>query len=299
MDNNYSVYVHINKINGKKYVGQTSIDPIRRWGGNGYRYKGQVFYNAIEKYGWDNFEHIILKSNLSKEEADNLEIELIDKWNTRNKDNGYNISVGGSSISSTHGMTDSRIYRLWCKMKERCSNPNCEAYAQNGALGIDVCDEWKESFESFYEWAILNDYDDSLQLFRINKEYNYSPDNCYWTTAREKAQRRDATGLYEFKGITKSLYEWSQELGIDSSTLYARIHSLNMSVEEAFTKPVQKRIYLTYHGETHTIYEWSKILNISNSTLRLRYKKFNGDVEKMFETPIQEKFRTNRIEGDN
>ena len=57
----YTVYQHKNKINGKIYIGITSKDPEKRWGHNGYNYKSSsYFYSAIQKYGWDNFEHNIL-----------------------------------------------------------------------------------------------------------------------------------------------------------------------------------------------------------------------------------------------
>ena len=58
-DNVYSIYMHINKINNKSYIGLTSAQPPSlRWGG-GSHYKTQYFYRAINKYGWNNFEHII------------------------------------------------------------------------------------------------------------------------------------------------------------------------------------------------------------------------------------------------
>ena len=68
MDKNYIIYLHRNKINGKCYVGQTCEDPVARWrlDGSGYRNQ-QCFYNAIQKYGWDNFEHIVLEENLTVE----------------------------------------------------------------------------------------------------------------------------------------------------------------------------------------------------------------------------------------
>ena len=78
-DKNYCVYVHINKINGKIYVGQTCQNPKYRWGnGEGYK-RSSYFYNAIRKHGWDNFEHIIVLSNLSLEDANYFEEILIEK----------------------------------------------------------------------------------------------------------------------------------------------------------------------------------------------------------------------------
>lgn len=98
MEENYIVYMHINKLNGMKYVGLTSCEkPNDRWrNGNGYNNK-QYFYYAIQKYGWDNFEHIIIKTGLIKEEAEHMERCLIAKYNTTDKRYGYNISNGGFS----------------------------------------------------------------------------------------------------------------------------------------------------------------------------------------------------------
>ena len=94
---NYKIYAHINKINGKMYIGQTKLVPEYRWNnGKGY-IKSPYFYNAILKYGWDNFEHIILIENLSQQEANILEIDLIKKYNTTDEQYGYNLASGGNS----------------------------------------------------------------------------------------------------------------------------------------------------------------------------------------------------------
>lgn len=93
---NYCVYVHINKVNGKKYVGQTCKRPTERWdSGRGYK-KCPYFWKAIKKYGWNNFEHEVIASHLTKEEADNFEILLIEKLNLRDRNYGYNLREGGS-----------------------------------------------------------------------------------------------------------------------------------------------------------------------------------------------------------
>lgn len=94
-ENNYSVYMHKNKINGKIYIGITCQQPIKRRWRNGNCYKNcSKFFRAIEKYGWNNFEHIILLENLSKKQAENKEIEFIKKYNSIKE--GYNILKGGN-----------------------------------------------------------------------------------------------------------------------------------------------------------------------------------------------------------
>ena len=75
MEKTYLIYLHRNKINGKCYVGQTSQKPEARWGGWGQRYADQEYFNrAIQKYGWDNFEHIILEENIPQDKVDEREI---------------------------------------------------------------------------------------------------------------------------------------------------------------------------------------------------------------------------------
>ena len=93
----YSVYCHTNKVDGKKYIGITSQKPESRWrNGNGYK-NNKYFYRAIEKYGWHNFQHEILYTNLSKEEAESYEVELIQEYESFIPSKGYNIEMGGNS----------------------------------------------------------------------------------------------------------------------------------------------------------------------------------------------------------
>lgn len=94
----YSVYIHENKINGKVYVGITCRKPEYRWNkGKGYYKKSQGrIYNAIKKYGWETFDHKILYENLTKEEAEQKEIELISFYKSNNDKYGYNIANGGN-----------------------------------------------------------------------------------------------------------------------------------------------------------------------------------------------------------
>ena len=93
----YSVYMHISPTN-KYYIGITSIKPKYRWGRNGSGYKGHTHFRfAIDHYGWDNFEHVVVAEGLTKEEACQMEKDLIAKYKTNDPQYGYNLSVGGEA----------------------------------------------------------------------------------------------------------------------------------------------------------------------------------------------------------
>ena len=93
----YCVYMHTSP-SGKVYIGITRTSPEKRWRKNGCGYKKQkYFWRAIQKYGWDNFEHEILHENLTKEEAEQIEINLIAYYKSDQRDYGYNVEHGGNS----------------------------------------------------------------------------------------------------------------------------------------------------------------------------------------------------------
>jgi len=91
-----SLYIHINKINDKKYVGISSYtDPSMRWGKDGSGYKNSLFYEqGILPYGWDCFEHKVLLPDIDLDTAQQLEARIIKTLNLTNSDCGYNDSEG-------------------------------------------------------------------------------------------------------------------------------------------------------------------------------------------------------------
>lgn len=117
---NYIVYCHTNKINGKKYVGITSQKPQSRWkNGNGYR-NNEYFFRAIQKYGWHNFQHEILYTNLTKADAEKKEVELIAEYHSSLPENGYNIELGGNSTGKIADSTRIKISKAL--MGHECSD---------------------------------------------------------------------------------------------------------------------------------------------------------------------------------
>ena len=94
----YTVYMHVNKITNKKYIGITSQKPEDRWGPGGRHYKNQYFARAIKKYGWDNFDHFILCEGLEEDTAKQMEIALIAEHRSNIPDFGYNCTIGGDGV---------------------------------------------------------------------------------------------------------------------------------------------------------------------------------------------------------
>lgn len=108
----YLVYKHTNKVNGLVYIGITCLKPNVRWkNGKGYKpgkdkdgneKKSLYFWNAIQKYGWDGFDHLILVRGLTKEEAEWLEIQLIAAYDSTDRSKGYNLTKGGGGTNGYH-----------------------------------------------------------------------------------------------------------------------------------------------------------------------------------------------------
>lgn len=103
MAGKYVLYEHRNKLNGKRYIGITN-NVTKRWYGKGKHYDGcPRFWNAIQKYGWDNFTHTIIVYDLTLDEANRLEKHFISKYKTCEKEHGYNIAEGGSNAPTMLG----------------------------------------------------------------------------------------------------------------------------------------------------------------------------------------------------
>lgn len=182
----YKVYVYTNKTNGKKYVGQTMRTLKERSGKGGCEYKNcKRFWNAINKYGWDNFYPEIIADNLTQEEADKVEIESIKKYKTCDDRYGYNIRHGGS-LQGARAMKPVVQFTLDFEYVDRHESLR----AAKRKTGIDashistVCNgirnykkaTYKQSGGYIWMWEsdyINGNYDKQEILFEINKDFEH------------------------------------------------------------------------------------------------------------------------------
>lgn len=132
---------------------------------------------------------------------------------------GCLISEGTSERAKTHGMSKTRIYKIWAGMHDRCYNPNRKEYESYGGRGIQVCDEWKDNFQAFYDWSMENGYSDDLSIDRENNEGNYEPSNCRWTTRKVQSDNTRQTVHITVNGDTKNIGEWAETIGVARSTI--------------------------------------------------------------------------------
>ena len=138
--------------------------------------------------------------------------------------------------SKTHGLSNTRIYKEFRNINDRCYNPNNPSYANYGGRGISVCDEWRGigNFLNFYNWSMANGYKDDLTIDRVDVNGNYEPGNCRWVDWETQYNNTTKTVKLTFNGETMSVAQWARKLGFDRHTLYSRI-KIGLPIEEVLS----------------------------------------------------------------
>lgn len=136
--------------------------------------------------------------------------------------------------NTTHGMTNSRAYRLWLLMKQRCSASSGNTARHYRTKGVSIAPEWFD-FERFL--ADMGEPGPEDTLDRIDNGKGYGPDNCRWATRAEQVVNRTNTIWLEVGGVKKTLTEWAQTAGLKRAALYSRIFTLGWDAERAVSTP--------------------------------------------------------------
>lgn len=107
-------------------------------------------------------------------------------------------------LRTRHHLNHTRIHRCWVAMKQRCYNKKEKAYKDYGARGIKVCEQWKNDFLSFYNWAMAHGYNDTLTIDRIDVNGDYCPENCRWADQHTQSAntRKLKTNTTGWRGVS-------------------------------------------------------------------------------------------------
>lgn len=128
----------------------------------------------------------------------------------------------GIRLTTTHNLTNSSEYAAWRKAKARCLNPNDKGYKNYGGRGIRMCDEWLNSFETFIK-DIGFKPTEKHSLDRIDFNGDYKRDNCRWATRIEQNRNQRKNVFITHNGVSKTISEWSEIIGIYGTVIKARI----------------------------------------------------------------------------
>lgn len=140
-----------------------------------------------------------------------------------------------SKANKTHGETKTRLYNTWRSMKSRCYRKGYMFYHLYGGRGITVCDEWKNSYVAFRDWALKHGYSDKLTIDRIDVNGNYEPSNCRWVTQREQCSNKTVNRIVEYHGEKDIFLNMCRRLNVNEATIRSRMKN-GYSFEEAVEK---------------------------------------------------------------
>lgn len=176
-----------------------------------------------------------------------------------------------------------KCYYTWQAMKRRCYNPKDSHYERYGARNIEVCKEWKDSYETFLkDMGIPPSKEHTIE--RKNNNGNYEASNCIWATKLVQANNKSNNRKITAFGKTQNLGEWAKETGIKRETIARRLNS-GYDVEKALTTKglIRKRIYSTPKGDFNTIKEAGEAFGIKLSATHSRFNSKNYEDWKIIE----------------
>lgn len=187
------------------------------------------------------------------------------------------------------------LYYVWMDISNRTNKDHKHHRSCYKEHNIKMCNEWKESFRNFYNWAMQNGYKyESLSngfnkytIDRINPYKGYCPENCRWITIQEQQRNKTDNKVIEWQGRKYKLWELAEKYNIDALVLYNRLFVYNWTTERSVMQKVRPRvIYLEYKGKYITLDDIAKLSGIAKTNVKKRLKK-GWSIEKIISTPKQ------------
>ena len=267
-EKNYCVYMHKNKINGKVYIGITGQIPEKRWkDGNGYLYNTH-FSHSIQKYGWENFDHIIIADKITKRNAEQLEIELIQLYESTDPNKGYNIQRGGNLSGSKYVYQYNRKTGLFIKKWESTIQIEKELHISNSDVSAvclgkaKTCNGYYFSYtdhgekipKKIYDWINRNECSVKVAQYTLNGEfikiYNYLADasNSANNNSNQRINFNNKTSFgYIWKKVTEKNFDYTKNLSQEEVEAHKPVDILS---KECFQYDLNGNFLKSYSSTT-------------------------------------------------
>jgi len=251
-----TIYILKNKINNKIYVGQTWLSLQDRFGPQGAKYKNSIhLYNAIQKYGADNFEYEVLETCVDQNTADELEAKHIIQYNSKDPEIGYNIKDGGSagkhSEETKEKIAKTMVAKVWSE--EAIENRKQTGRAWAGVMRGPHTEEWKEeNSKRMIEWHAENTHpmegqhhtpEAKAKISASNKGRKRSPEAIAQGAAKRKMSPEREQAIIKAYTDGKTIKEINELFQTGNASVYRILKRNNVSLLNNFSK---------WEGKTHT-----------------------------------------------
>lgn len=173
-----------------------------------------------------------------------------------------------------HKMSGTPAYHVWQSMKRRCHNPSDKSFPRYGGRGIKVCDEWRNDFQTFYDYVNKLEHfgEAGYTLDRTNNDGDYEPGNVCWSDAKTQARNRRSNVIVEYHGERMTVTEAAKKSGIHPSCLFERV-GCNRKGRDIFRPSGQNAKYVVEaNGKAYTFKEIAAIAGLSLGAIYKRYE---------------------------
>lgn len=194
-----------------------------------------------------------------------------------------------------HNMRHTQLYRVWAGIKDRTTEGHKQNTNNYKKLGIKMCDEWRNSFIEFRDWALSNGYKyeklpngrNKYTIDRIDTYGDYCPNNCRWITNEEQLNNTTTNKYILYNGKVQTLSQWCKELCLNYNLVNMRLHS-GWSVDRAFNESNDKKKYYLYNGELLSKRDIAKMTGLTMTNIENRLHR-GWDIKRIIEQPKRTK----------